>query len=439
MGQPPRRIPFREVISVQIHVVLPGETLSSIGRQYGLPPGLIARYNGLEDANRLAVGQSLLILFPAQTYTVQPGDTLFSAANLLGVTALQLLRDNPNLGGLPALYPGQVLVAGFDDVRTRSVEVTGYAYPFADTSVLRGILPYASALIPFTYGIAADGGVVPLEDETLIALAQQYGVRPLMHLSTLTEDGSFSSARASAVLRSAEARRQLADAVISAMLAKGYEGLDVDFEYVDPEDAALYASFLGQLRQRVNALGYGLTAALAPKTYAEQPGALYQGHNYALIGQNADVLLLMTYEWGYTYGPPMAVAPLASVQRVLDYAVSEFPAQKVLLGIPNYAYDWTLPFVAGSSRARLIGNQDAVALAVRQGAEIQFDSTAATPWFTYTDGSGSVHEVWFEDVRSIQAKLDLIEEYGLRGAGYWNFMRPFVANFSLLNARFQID
>ena len=301
MGQPTRRIPFREVISVQIHVVLPGETLSSIGRQYGLPPGLIARYNGLEDASRLAVGQSLLILFPAQTYTVQPGDTLFSAANLLGVTALQLLRDNPNLGGLPALYPGQVLVAGFDDVRTRSVEVTGYAYPFADTSVLRGILPYASALIPFTYGIAADGGVVPLEDETLIALAQQYGVRPLMHLSTLTEDGSFSSARASAVLRSAEARRQLADAVISAMLAKGYEGLDVDFEYVDPEDAALYASFLGQLRQRVNTLGYGLTAALAPKTYAEQPGALYQGHNYALIGQNADVLLLMTYEWGYTY------------------------------------------------------------------------------------------------------------------------------------------
>lgn len=135
----------------------------------------------------------------------------------------------------------------------------------------------------------------------------------------------------------------------------------------------------------------------------------------------------------------MAVAPLASVRRVLDYAVSEFPAQKVLLGIPNYAYDWTLPFVAGSSRARLIGNQDAVALAVRQGAEIQFDSTAATPWFTYTDGSGSVHEVWFEDARSIQAKLHLIEEYGLRGAGYWNFMRPFAANFSLLNARFQID
>ena len=307
MGQPPRRIPFREVISVQIHVVLPGETLSSIGRQYGLPPGLIARYNGLEDASRLVVGQSLLILFPAQTYTVQPGDTLFSAANLLGVTALQLLRDNPNLGGLPALYPGQVLVAGFDDVRTRSVEVTGYAYPFVDTSVLRGILPYASALIPFTYGIAADGGVVPLEDETLIALAQQYGVRPLMHLSTLTEDGSFSSARASAVLRSAEARRQLADAVIAAMLAKGYEGLDVDFEYVLPQEREAYAAFIARLRDALNPLGYPVIVALAPKTSADQRGLLYEAHDYALLGDAANAVFLMTYKWGTVAHKPKAL------------------------------------------------------------------------------------------------------------------------------------
>jgi len=423
---------------MQIHVIATGETISSIGRQYGLSPGLIARYNGLSLSEPLAVGQSLLILFPAQIYTVRSGDTLDAVARRLGTTVLQFLRDNPNLGGVPLLYPGQVLVSGFTDTPTRTAEVSGYAYPFVRPTVLQGILPYASALIPFTYGIAADGGVVALEDAVLIELARQYDVRPLMHLSTLTEDGSFSSARASAVLRNPAARQKLEDAVIETMLTRGYEGLDVDFEYVDPADAALYAYFLGELRSRVNALGYLLTAALAPKTYAAQPGVLYQGHDYRLIGQNADVLLMMTYEWGYTYGPPMAVAPIASVRRVLDYAVSEFPAEKALLGIPNYAYDWTLPYIAGQSRARLIGNEQSVALAVQQGAEIRFDTTAATPWFTYTDADSRVHEVWFEDARSMDAKFDLVEEYGLRGVGYWNFMRPFTANFSLLNVRFRI-
>ncbi len=422
-----------------IHVVAPGETLSAIGRRYGVAPGLIARYNGLGLNTPLAVGQSLLILFPAQTYTVREGDTLFSVAQSLGTTAIQLLRDNPNLGGVPLLYPGQLLVSGFQDTPTRSVEVTGYAYPFVDRSILRGILPYTSVLIPFTYGIAQGGGVVPLEDEELIALARQYSVRPVMHLSTLTEDGTFSTARASAVMRDPAARQRLIDAVIETMQERGYEGLDVDFEYVDPDDAALYAWFLGQLRQPVNALGYELYAALAPKSSPDQPGVLYEGHNYELIAQNVDAVLLMTYEWGYTYGPPMAVAPIASVRRVLEYAVTEFPPEMALLGMPNYAYDWTLPFVSGESRARLIGNQEAVALAAREGAEIRFDETAQTPWFTYTDGGGGIHEVWFEDARSVDAKFDLVEEFGLRGLGYWNFMRPFVANFSLLNLRFRIE
>ncbi len=134
----------------------------------------------------------------------------------------------------------------------------------------------------------------------------------------------------------------------------------------------------------------------------------------------------------------MAVAPIASVRRVLDYAVTEIPPEKIFMGFPNYAYDWALPFQAGQTRARLIGNEQAVALAVRTGAEIQFDETSATPYFHYTSDDGGVHEVWFEDARSSLAKLSLIDEYGFRGVGYWNFMRPFTQNFSILNALYRI-
>ena len=105
----------------------------------------------------------------------------------------------------------------------------------------------------------------------------------------------------------------------------------------------------------------------------------------------------------------------------------------------DYAYDWTLPYAAGERRARSLGNEAAAALAVQVGAEICFDEAAQTPYFSYTDRTGAVHEVWFEDVRSIQAKFDLIKEYGLRGAGYWQIMRLFRANWALASSTFRIE
>ena len=421
-----------------LHTVAPGQTLFSIGRQYGLDPGLIARVNGLAPPYELAVGQSLLILFPAALHTVRPGESLASIAAANGVSLLQILRCNPNLGGLPEVYPGQVLVLAWKNVPTRPVEVNGYAYPYVDEAVLRGILPYATYLTPFTYGVSAAGGLVSLTDQRLIALAKRYGVMPLLHLSTLTETDTFSSERAAYVLRDPPRQAALAELVARQIEARGYGGADLDFEYLPPELAVPYAAFAGRLRQALNARGMELFVALAPKTSATQPGLLYEGHNYRLIGENSDAVLLMTYEWGYTYGPPMAVAPVQAVRRVLDYAVTEIPPEKIFLGFPNYAYDWTLPFVAGESRAQSLSNPGAVALAVRCRAEIQFDETAQIPWFRYSGGDGRVHEVWFEDSRSSLAKFRLVEEYGLRGLGYWNFMRPFPANFSLLNAMFQI-
>lgn len=144
-----------------------------------------------------------------------------------------------------------------------------------------------------------------------------------------------------------------------------------------------------------------------------------------------------SYEWGYTAGPPMAVAPLPNVREVLDYAVTEIPREKIYLGIPNYGYDWPLPFAEGRTRARSLSNQEAVELAVRYGAEIQFDAAAQAPWFNYTAPDGVPHVVWFEDARSMSAKLRLIREYGLYGAGYWNLMRPYPQGWAVLNALYE--
>ena len=421
---------------MQIYVVKPGDTLYSIGRTLSLAPGFLARYNGLQEPYRLAVGQSLLALYPEKAVTVRAGDTLSSIAASAGTDVLSLFRMNPNLSGSDRIYPGQILVTQLEQNRTRSAFVAGYAYPYVQESVLRGILPFTGALMPFTYGFTPEGALVPMDDERLLALAEDYGVRPFLHLSTLTAAGTFSAAQAAVVLRSETLQRTLAEAALQKMQEKGYQGLDVDFEYLGLELAEAYAQFLTLLHERLAPYGLPLIAALAPKTSADQPGTLYEGHDYAAVASACDAVLLMTYEWGYTYGPPMAVAPIGAVRRVVEFALTQMDAAKILLGFPNYAYDWTLPFTAGATRAQSIGNEAAPLLAAQYGAEIQFDTQSQTPYFTYLDEAGQPHEVWFEDVRSAQAKFALLPEYGLLGLGYWNFMRPFTAGFSLQNYLF---
>ena len=187
----------------------------------------------------------------------------------------------------------------------------------------------------------------------------------------------------------------------------------------------------------MNEAGYTVSVALPPKISDDQAGLFYEGIDYAGLGAAADSVLLMTYEWGYAGSPPMAVAPLDQVRRVTEYAVTRISPAKIGLGIPNYGYDWTLPSGKDAPRARTVGNVEAVQQAAEKGAEIFFDETAQTPYYSYIE-DGVTHEVWFEDVRSIAAKFSLIGEYGLRGAGYWQLMRLFRANGILAEDTFRI-
>ena len=422
---------------MDIHVVRPGDTLYQIALQYKVPMSQLLNDNQLPDPSRLVVGQTIVIQYPQVTHTVQTGDTLGSIAAMHDTTVRQLLRNNPVLGGEGRITPGQVLVVSYRQEKEGTLSVNGYAYPYIDRGLLQRTLPYLSDLTPFTYGFTPQGALVTMSDQSLVDAALQSGVRPLFHLSTLTEDGGFSNELAHLALTDQAVQTRLIAEVVEVLERKGYRGLDVDFEFIYTGEAQAYAQFIQRLRSILSARGLPVIVALAPKVFAGQKGRLYEGHDYGLLAQAADYVLLMTYEWGYTYGPPMAVAPIRNVRQVVDYALTEMPPEKIYLGVPNYGYDWPLPFREGS-KATSISNQYAVELAAKHYAAIRYDEKAQAPWFRYVDGGGREHEVWFEDARSIRAKLDLAREYGLYGVGYWNLMRPFPQNWAVLNALYNI-
>lgn len=377
-----------------------------------------------------------------QIYVVMPGNHVDEIAAGFGVPVQQVIEDNQ------LVYPyelavGQALLIrnGQDTEGKRAVISNGYAYPFISRWVLEQTLPYLSELSVFSYGFTAEGELVPpfVDDRWMITAAGRFQTRPILTLTPLGADGKFDNRLIHAVVRNTGSRARLIENLLAVMREKGYLGADIDFEYILPEDRDYFTEFVRVCTASMHQAGYTLSVALAPKTSADQPGLLYEGKDYRALGEAADSVLLMTYEWGYTYGPPMAVAPLNKVRQVVEYAVTEIAPEKISLGIPNYGYDWPLPFEQGKTRARTIGNVEAVRLAILYGAVIRFDETAFSPFFHYTDMQGTEHQVWFEDVRSLQGKFGLLREFGLRGPGYWQVMQLFRANWLLLSGEFRIE
>jgi len=419
-----------------IYIVNPGDTVSSIARQYNINAETVQYDNQLEFPYDLAVGQALLL------------DTDYMPDDL--PQAGTAIRSDTGLIPVPITTPKPSLVTN------------GYAYPFIDRDILDETLPYLTRLSIFSYGFTTEGNLIPplLDHEPLIRAALYRNsanpsdsdtntnntnpasadfTAPFLTLTPFGADGRFNNNLITQVINNPAAVDQLISELEATILDKGYMGVDIDFEYIVAEDRLAFVSFVAQVRAAVNALGYPTTVALAPKTSDDQPGLLYEGKDYRLLGEAADEVLLMTYEWGYTYSEPKAVAPIENVRRVVEYALSRIPAGKINMGIPNYGYDWPLPYRKGVTAATTIGNVEAVRLAIQYNAEIFYDDIAQTPHFNYTAANGTPHEVWFEDVRSMNAKFDLVQEYGLHGVGYWQIMRLFRANWILLANRFSID
>ena len=368
-------------------------------------------------------------------YVVQPGDTIDGIAGKYGINVQTIITDNQIVYPY-ALAVGQAL---FIDLGTRlpdrSLRVSGYAYPFISEWVLEQTLPYLSELPIFSYGFTEEGVLVPpiLSDEWMINMAKEYGTLPILTLTPFDETGNFNNLLINALVNDSAAIDTLIGNLLSVMYAKGYVGVDIV-----AKDRDAFTEFVRRVAQVMKENGFHTSIALAPKTSAQQRGVLYEGKDYRALGKIVDHALIMTYEWGYTYGPPLAVAPLNQVRRVVEYAVTEIEPAKLDLGIPNYGYDWPLPYERGVTAATPIGNVQAVQIAIRQGVSIQFDELAQSPFFTY-EADGIQHEVWFEDVRSIQQKFNLIKEFGLGGCGYWQIMRWWRANWKLLTKNFYVE
>ncbi|NLB61637.1 MAG: LysM peptidoglycan-binding domain-containing protein, partial [Clostridiales bacterium] len=416
------------------HIVRAGETLWRIAQRYQVTVQAIAQANNIANPSNIAVGQSLII--PALRHRVVSGENLTQIAQRYNVSLESLIRAN-NIQNPDVIVPGTLLV--IPRAQRPVMNVNGYIYIFGEAAV-----PIVNEhgrdltyLAPFAYLIKENGDMEPIDDSPAINAAYSENIMPMMAVTNFTTT-SVGENLAHTVLSSPEIRGRLIDNIISISKTKGYGGVNIDFENVLPADRVNYNTFLEEAVTRLHAEGLFLSTALAPKTSATQSGLLYEAHDYEAHGRIADFVVLMTYEWGYRKGPPQAISPLNQIKRVLDYAVTVIPRDKIYFGFQIYARDWLLPFVQGSE-AETYSMQEAISRAVNFGTVIQYDAVTQSPFFRYTDEQGRRHEVWFEDARSAQAKFDMVKEYNLGGISYWALGYPFPQNWTLLEDNFTIN
>jgi len=435
----PRRSPLR-------YTVITGDTLFGLAQLFNTTVQVIAAANNLLDPNLIYPGQSLVIPGWSQIpYTVRTGDTLFAIASRFNVTVNQIARVN-RLADPSLIFPGQVLnIPQPVAVSPRpAIETLAYFQMYNFPALRRSleqIAPYITYGALFDFRVTAEGAIpIPSTTRQAVDLLKEFDIRPLAVITNWAGTDTFDPELGRAIIGNPQARANTIQNVLNLLQTYGFAGVNVDFENMYPEDRNLYTEFIRELTATLRPRGFLTTIAMAPK-YADFPNLPWVGaFDYAALGQILDFIFIMTYEWGWIGGPPMAIAPITQVRRVLTYATSLIPPTKIIQGIPLYGYNWPLPDTP-ETLASGVNLVDVYDLAYRYGATIQFDPTAQSPFFRYRDEQGVEHEVWFEDARSVLAKYETAQDFNLWGVGYWsqtNEPYGFPQNWLILEDMFQI-
>lgn len=254
---------------------------------------------------------------------------------------------------------------------------------------------------------------------TLVAIAHRNNVKimPVIHNLLYRPGGTTLAKNVVKVLVSNEQNRNaFALNVLRLLQRYNFDGVNIDIEDVFIEDSAnlslLYAEIARVLRPR----GYFFSASI-PSRVSDAPfNPFSDPFNYAAIGNAVDEFVVMLYnEHGWPGSGPGPVVSIGWMERVLRYTISKMPKEKVVGAVSVFGFDFNLT----TGRNTYVTYDMAINLARRYNREVVFDEETQTPMFAYTDAQGNNHEVWFEDARSIYAKIELTWELGIKGIALW--------------------
>lgn len=411
-----------------VYVVKPGDNLWAVSRLYGVPIQSIVELNGLESAGAIVPGLAIYIPDneqPIRYYRIKSGDTLWRLAARFSTTIPDILSANPGLDP-SRLYIDQPI--NLPSPLPLEIDTLGFVVPYSQEALLPIIGQLAGQLTYLAisaYSFTNEGyAYVELEDRTIVSRSVELNIVPLLMIRNL-QGGEFSAELVGRVLQSPVYRQNLILSLVNLARQRGYGGISIDFEFIPPPQRNDFSLFLTDLKAALGDLI--LHVNVHAKTADIPTNRIIGAYDYEAIGRAADLVAVMTIDYGYPTGPPDPVAPLWWMYQVVRYSLTQINPSKLQIAMPLYGYDK----VAGTNITKALSVQGAQNLAISKGSVIRYDTAAQAPWFRYWVGTEE-HIVWFEDIRSYMAKYKLMDQYSLGGTTFWQLRLPAPQNWAYL-------
>ncbi|NOU91530.1 glycoside hydrolase [Paenibacillus sp. LMG 31460] len=224
-------------------------------------------------------------------------------------------------------------------------------------------------------------------------------------------------------------REALVNQIVEAIKDHKLDGINMDIENVDAAYRDKYTDMVKMLRDKLpSGMEVSVAVAANPTGATKSWIALY---DYKALAAVSDYLMVMAYDESYPGDPtPGPVASLPFVEKSIQYAVAQAPANKIVLGVPFYGRYWNQDAAANGSG---VSAQTLMKLIETYKGTVRYDAASQSPVATFTisptDAASSVYgnklgpgdyTVWFENEQSLKEKLELVGKYNLKGTGSWS-------------------
>ncbi|MBB6447720.1 LysM peptidoglycan-binding domain-containing protein [Bacillus benzoevorans] len=419
---------------MSIHVVKGGDSLWSISSLYRIPVADILQVNGLLSPDLLMPGLALYIpdrSLSLRYYQISAGDTLWKIANMNHTSIASIISANPGINPNLLSIGQRLNIPSPNKLRLTSL---GFIVPQSleeSMAVLESLANQLTYVAVVAFSLTEEGyAYVLLKDLELVARSHQLNVTPLLMIRNFF-NGGFSPELIGNVLGNPVYRNNLVRSLVNLARSRGYSGVSIDFEFIPPQRRNEFTLFLTDLKRELNDLI--LHVNIHAKSEDMPTNRIVGAYDYRAIGNAADIVAVMTIDYGYPTGPPDPIAPIGWVEEVIRYAVTQMNPRKVQIAIALYGYDK----IVNSTITTALSVQAAQQQALSLGTVIEYDDIAQAPWYRYYR-MNEEHIVWFEDIRSFTEKYKLIDLYQLLGSTFWHIGLPAPQNWAYMRDHLQV-
>lgn len=298
--------------------------------------------------------------------------------------------------------------------------VIGYLVPWDQEPGFQTIKTHYSEfteITPFWYRLDSSGkinyfGDNSYEDPEIIAFLRQKGIRITPAIANIYEE-VWDAAAVSNIINNTTTTDEHIKDIVALVTSKDYDGIDIDYEALYDNDRAAFSAFIKRLSMALHNENKTLSVTVYAKTSEPGHSGGPSAQDWKAIGEVVDQVRVMVYDYHWSTSGPGPIAPINWAKQVAAFAVTKIPKEKLILGFALYGYDWV------GNKGEPTTWQELTQRASRYKATVNWDEDSMSPWFKYIDAENVQHTSWFEVARSIDLKLEIVNQYQLSGSHFW--------------------